>query len=127
MPREHTEVRLEETVMVAVNGPCLSGPTGGKAEVPLPLLRDLRALVVKEDRLYAKVRLTARARFGGRRPGQWCEEMPTRLCLPPRVDDGTTVLTDDRFVPLPRGLVNWFAHRPQHSEVLDEGTAAEVG
>ena len=74
---------------------------------------NLLSVLIHDGRINSNRRQCARTRNGWRGTGQRRDHVATRLGLPPRINDWTTLVTNHTVVPHPRFWVDGLAHRAQ--------------
>src|SRR5262245_59712379 len=104
------EICLHESLVVAIDGAHLPGPTVEDHEVPARRTIQNVALFIDQRGLAAEERTRggARFQFGGARYGR--DQYPARFRLPPGIDDGAATIADHMVIPLPGLGVDRLTH-----------------
>ncbi len=115
--RELREIGVDKSLVIAPDGSCHPGPRISDAEVARFLvLFDLVAQVVHQHRLDTRERQRRVGRLGRCHERDRRYHDAARLCLPPCIHQGATFVPHVHVVPVPRLLVDGFAHRANYLE-----------
>ena len=116
--------------MIAVDRAHLPRPARLHAQISLDLLPrcpvDLGAVVVDDHRLDAEERIGCGTRLEVGGAGQWTEQDPPRLGLPPGIDDRAAAFADNVVVPAPGLGVDRLTHRPEQAQRRPVGPGHKV-
>src|SRR6266566_1838527 len=105
------EIRLHETLVIAVDRAHHARPSLGNTEIAAGFAFLHFALGVNDLRHDAEERQRRRARLETNCAGQRRDQNAAGFGLPPRVDDWAAAVAYDTVVPFPGFGIDWFANR----------------
>ncbi len=114
---EGRKIRLAAAFMVVIGGSDDAGPRVFDTKHTLHVVAfDFVAAGVHQTGLYPRQRQGGKTRLQGGNAGDGRDHHPTRLGLPPSVDDWAFFLADFFIVPMPSFFVDGFAHRAEYAQ-----------